>query len=391
MDNYLKVKKIVEDAECSLLTTFEDFEEKRKSVLHTMYLYVRIDFIGICGHNSSAVFTNFKSRKTGIRCKECVAKTTREIMKNKMKDAGSIVKTDSLKFFEKYLSPYYEIQRTKEGCKADLIIKPKDSKEDVWIPLQAKATQQVCHKMYSFKGLDRDYTGMLIICGCITDDKIWIIPYSDVTSRSKINISVRSKYNKYLVEDKTQINEVITKYECIKDCCNIFMTPVCEYQQREQEYVKKRELYIDFLNYVYPELHNTTTDFMVSGKKVQEKVMGYESKHNRLTCSLASNNLKDDRGKRKWRTYYLGENNYYWLHSSHDDRFWIIPEMKLHKRGKISDSDKVYNKKVLMFNIEKVPKWIKKWEFNYKEITDTQKLLKCLDKSNIKLKYFRIF
>jgi hypothetical protein len=162
MDNYLKVKKIVEDAECSLLTTFEDFEEKRKSVLHTMYLYVRIDFIGICGHNSSAVFTNFKSRKTGIRCKECVAKTTREIMKNKMKDAGSIVETDSLKFFEKYLSPYYEIQRTKEGCKADIIIRPIGSTEDSWIPLQAKATQQVSHKMYSFRGLDRDYTGMLL-------------------------------------------------------------------------------------------------------------------------------------------------------------------------------------------------------------------------------------
>ena len=374
MDNYLKVKKIVEDAECSLLTPFEEFEEKRKTVLHKMYMYVRIDFVGVCGHNSSAVFTNFKSRKTGIRCKECVAKESREIMKNKKKDSGSIVETDSLKLLEKYLCPFYEVKRTKEGCKADIIIRPKNSDEDIWIPLQAKATQQICHKMYSFRALDRDYTGMLLICGCVTDEKIWIVPYNELKlSTGTLNISSRSKYNKYLVEDKTKINDTIAKYECIKDCCDVFMKPVCEYQQREQEYVKKRELHIDFLNYVYPELHNTTTDFMVNGKKIQEKVMGYESKHTRLTCSLASNNGKDDSGKRKWRTYYLGENNYYWLHSSHDDRFWIIPEIKLHKRGKISDSDKIDNKKVLGFNIENVPKWIKKWEFNYKEITDAQK------------------
>jgi hypothetical protein len=373
MQNYLKVIKIVEDTKCTLLTTFEEFEEKRKTVLKKLYSYVRIDFIGVCGHNSSAVFTNFKSRKTGIRCKECVAKESREIMKNKKKDIGSKVETDSLKLFEKYLSPFYEVQRTKEGCKADLIIRPKDSEEDIWIPLQAKATQQICHKMYSFRGLDRDYTGMLLICSCISDDKIWIIPYGDVTTKSKINISVRSKYNKYLVEDKTKMNEVIEKYECTTNCYDIFMTPVCEYQQREQEYVKKREIYINFLNYVYPELHNTSTDFMVNGKKIQEKVMGYESKTNSLHCSMASNNGRDEKGKRKWRTYYLGENNYYWLHSSHDDRFWIIPEIKLHKRNKISDSDKIENKKTLRFNADNVPKWIKKWEFNYKEITDVQK------------------
>jgi hypothetical protein len=374
MEKYLEVSKIIEEAGCSLLTTFEDFEEKRKTVLNKLYLYVRIDFVGVCGHNSSAVFTNFKSRKTGIRCKECVAKTTRETMKSKEKESSSKSELDSLKFFEKYLAPYYEIQRTKEGCKADIIIRPLDSTEDSWIPLQAKATHQVSHKMYSFRGLDRDYTGMLIICGCVADDKIWIIPYSELTTtKSKINISVRSKYNKYLVEDKTKINDVISGYKCIKDSCNVFMTPIGEYQQREQEYVKKRESHIDFLNYVYPELHNTSTDFMVNGKKVQEKVMGFESKKNRLSTNFACNNGKDDKGKRKWRTYYLGENNYYWLHSSHDDRFWIIPEIKLHKRKKISNSDKIEGRTTLSFNIENVPKWIKKWEFNYKTITDEQK------------------
>jgi hypothetical protein len=375
MDNYLKVIKIVEDTKCTLLTTFEEFEEKRKTVLQQLYLYVRINFIGICGHNSSAVFTNFKSRKTGIRCKECVAKATKETLKSRPKETCAKYETDSLNLFEKYLSPFYEVKRTKEGCKADLIIRPKDSKEDLWIPLQAKATQQICHKMYSFKGTNKDYTGMLIICGCIADDKIWIIPYNDLTTKSKINISIRSKYNKYLVEDKTKINEVIEKYETIKDCCDIFMTPMGEYQQREQEYVKKRELYVDFLNYVYPELHNTSTDFMVNGKKVkvQEKVMGQLKSENKHIAHFSCNNGKDEYKTKLYRSYRLRENAYYWLHSSCDDRFWIIPEIALYEKGIISDENKTIKRKVMKFKNDKTPVWLKPYEYNYKEISDVQK------------------
>lgn len=374
MEKYLEVSKIVEEAGCSLLTTCEDFEEKRKTVLHKLYLYVRIDFVGVCGHNSSAVFTNFKSRKTGIRCKECVAKTTRETMKSREKESSSKSELDSLKFFEKYLSPYYEIQRTKEGCKADFIIRSLDSKEDSWIPLQAKATQQVSHKMYSFRGLDRDYTGMLIICGCVADEKIWIVPYSELTTtKSKINISARSKYNKYLVEDKTKINEVISGYKCSKDSCSVFMTPMGEYQQREQEYVKKRESHIDFLNYIYPELHNTSTDFMVNSKRVQEKVLGQLKGQNKHICHFSCNNGKDEYKTRQYRTYRLEENAYYWLHSSMDDRFWIIPEIELYRNNYISDKDKTTKRRVMKFKNEVTPEWLKPYEYNYKTINDEQK------------------
>ncbi len=101
--------------------------------------------------------------------------------------------------------------------------------------------------------------------------------------------------------------------------------------------------------------------------------MGYDSKNNILRCDLACNNGKDEYKKKKFRTYYLGENAFYWLHSSQDDRFWIIPEMKLYKRKKISDNDKIENKKMLKFNKDTVPKWIKKWGFNYNEITAEQK------------------
>ena len=72
MEKYIKVQKCFEENKCTLLTTFEEFEETRKTVSKNYFEYVRVRFIASCTHESSVVFTNFKLRKTGIVCKECV-------------------------------------------------------------------------------------------------------------------------------------------------------------------------------------------------------------------------------------------------------------------------------------------------------------------------------
>lgn len=69
MDKYIKVKRVVEDNMCHLLTTFEEFSESIKEV--KSYDKIRINFIGVCSHKSSAVFVNFYYRKTGLKCKIC--------------------------------------------------------------------------------------------------------------------------------------------------------------------------------------------------------------------------------------------------------------------------------------------------------------------------------
>jgi hypothetical protein len=81
MDKFNFVKKTVEDYKCILLTTFEEFELRRKELMNNSYLHVRIEFIGVCGHNSSAVFTNLKSRGTGTRCKDCVKNIHPKLLK----------------------------------------------------------------------------------------------------------------------------------------------------------------------------------------------------------------------------------------------------------------------------------------------------------------------
>jgi hypothetical protein len=367
MENYNKVKECVENKECKLLTMFEDFEIKRETVLNKSYLFVRIDFIGLCGHNSNAVFTNFKSRGTGIRCKECVKKDTSTVLKNNDKLLTHNIETNSINLITKYLLGHYDIVRTNEGCRADLAIK-EIGKEDKWIPIQVKSTEKICHKMYSFRGLKAEYKDMLLICVCTSEEKIWVIPYNELNIKcSTLNISEISKYNDYGCGNNLILNRYIDmhKNKCVRQLLDECLLPVSDLQQREQEYVKKREKYIDFLKFETLEIQNTPTDFMVNGKRVQEKVTGYIFERSSLIFYLATHN-----GSKKFRAYKLGENEYYWIHSSIDDRFWIIPEIELYNRGYISDIDKIIPPKSMRIRVNNendygVREWIKSYEYNY--------------------------
>ena len=147
MDNYTKIRECCISNNCTLLTTFEEFEEKRKLVFHLSYHYVRIDFIGVCGHNSSAVCTNFTTRRTGITCKACVKDKHKTLVLAKRKEI-ECAENNSIKHIEQYLSKEYEVIRTKEGCKADVIIR-KYSEINKYYPIQLKSTISISHKMYS--------------------------------------------------------------------------------------------------------------------------------------------------------------------------------------------------------------------------------------------------
>jgi hypothetical protein len=366
MDNYNKIKNILENNKCSILTTFEEFELRKNSTTKKSYHHTRVDFIGLCGHNTYAIVTNFINRKTGIICKDCTKDKTKNTLKNSIHDTNE-TECIGINIVTNYLSDKYDIIRTKEGCKADLIINKKGDKH--YIPIQIKTTKKISHNMYSFRCINKNYDNMLFICVSIDDEKIWIIPYSHIAQLKSINISMKSKYNKYLVEDNNLIHKNIEIYEKDYIINNIeeLQIPISILQKREQEYSKKREIIINFLEYTYPDIQNTPTDFIINEKRIQEKVAGYfKGKNNVLIIYLSSNNGKNTNGNRKFRTYRLGENDYYWFHSSIDDRFWIIPECILYERGYISQSDETINRKRIY--ICKNTEWIKDYEYDYNNI-----------------------
>lgn len=225
--------------------------------------------------------------------------------------------------------------------------------------------------MHSFN-IQNEYDNMLIICISISDQKIWIIPYNDIKKLKRLNISEKSKYNIYLINDNKKINLAINKYleKIVKDKLEVLNTPINIYQQREQEYIIKRETYIDFLEYKYSDIQGTCIDFMINNKKVQEKVAGYHHKGNKyyLKSGLSHNGGTINK-MRNIIPYNIGDNDYYWFHSSIDDRFWIIPEAILVSKKYIGNPLYI-TKKFINFD---TMDWVKSYEYNYKKIDDKQK------------------
>jgi len=374
MENYQKVKSCFDENDCTLLTSFEEFEESRKIVLKQSYQFVRVKFTASCSHESSVVFTNFKLRKTGKTCKACVKQKHKDILKQSTNT--HVIEYEGIKIIEEYLSLFYEVVRTKEGCLADMAIRKKGEQEDKWIPIQVKTTMSLSHGMYSFT-VHNTYKDMLMICICISEKKLWVVPYNHIAVKRKLNISVTSKYSIYLVDNST-INMFIDKYTSDIVCKNIdaLMLPVNPTQQKEQQYVQKREQHLPFLCYQYPNVQNTCVDVIVNNKKVQEKVLGYCERKKSFQCAFSANNGKFE-GKRQFRVYQLGENDYYWLHSSIDDRFWIIPEQVIYEKGFISNKNEIKPKKTFIFKTKNNEhnNWMNMYEFTYSNI-DRERVLK---------------
>jgi len=365
MEKYHIVEECMKENGCVLLTTYEEFEEKRQHVLKKYYQYVRVDFIGTCLHQSSVVFTNFFLRKTGIVCKECVRKkaSARE------KDDTHKYESDGIEMIEEQIKEHYRIVRTKEGCRADIAIQLHTETEDKWIPIQVKVTQKISHGMYSFRNVSNIYKDMLIVCVAVKEQKMWLIPYNEIDGRMRtsLTISIRSIYNKYKVDRltfRTQLESYQSSF--ILHTCDSLNTPVSIMQQREQLYVKKRETLLPFLSYEYPVIQHTVVDVIINGKRVQEKVLGYNNNKLSLFAYMGCNNgIKQ--GKRTFRCYQLGENDYYWLHSSMDEHFWIIPEGVLYEHGIITAKDVIGTIKHVCMK-SKYNTWLQDYEYDYTAI-----------------------
>jgi hypothetical protein len=373
MENYNKVCNVLQSNDCKIITTFDEFENYRETNKHGKYYgYVRVDYVATCGHNANVAVTNFLTRKTGLKCKDCVKKNSSTIQKSKNHIETSIIENDGIKLIEPLIATQYNFMRTKEGCLADIIVKRKSQLDDLdkWLNIQIKVTKEPIHNMYTFRSFKKSYEHMLLICICINESKIWVIPYNDlnIKDNGSLNISSRSKYNKYLAKDGELINEIEKYYDTCKQTTNKEAnTPISILQQREQEYIAKRELAIPYLKYDYLQLQNTPTDFIINNKKVQEKVMGPIKTG--IVAFIASNNGKNDKGKRSFRTYRYDENDYYWLHSSIDTRFWIIPQDILLERKYISTTDETLKQTRLYIGATyKNMEWIKKYEYDYTKI-----------------------
>ena len=365
---------------CKLLTTKEEYIDILKN---TKNVY-RLNYIASCGHTHIVFYNVFKSRGTGIVCPSCKNKKIGDDKKEKMKN-NEMSKTSTIeqefkfiKEFKELLKNEFNIIKAFDGCNSDLIFKPNNVLEDIWVGIQVKTTN-VRHLTYSFH-INNIYKNCLILLYCVEDNKMWLIPENIIGEQKKISIGYnKSKYNIYQINENTVINKLnelynnTTNFEFDK-----LNTPTCIYQQREQIFRNFREEKINYIKFEYGEMEGTVYDFKINNFKVQEKVAKISDKENRYIFFLCKNN-----GSSSKIQYDIGDNDFYWLNCDNKKTFFVIPESILIKKGFIGNKIENINRQTLKITVKKElhnkSLWLQDYMFDYENI-DKDRLLFLLKK-----------
>ena len=370
-----RVKKL-KDRGCSFICTEQEYYDNLDSNKNFLF-----NITMSCGHNHSTNFVNFDNSKTTDLCKKC---NNFEDSKRKKARAAEFLKNglgvpinvhlenigcDYLKLVHK---PVFEIRKTDEGCLGDYMYKPLNVTEDKWLLVQLKTTSQANKQGgYKFSLNNTKYDNCIMIFMCLNyeNDKvnnplIWTCKYfvlekekeeDKQTQSSKkkegtdtsVEISSTGKYVQYAIDNKDNfkaLNDKLLDYYykdtehlkkfSAKECC----LPKSKTQQNEAKYRDIREDQIHFL-LSKRQSDSSKIDFIANGKKFQEKV-----------ASVVSNNAyrvgfgcykKMTHGKKTWRRYKTGENDYYWIWIPNTTFFYLFSDKIMVDNDLIDKSDDI--------------------------------------------------
>jgi len=371
MTTYYDVINAFNSENCKLLNTEEEYNS-----IKTLMKNPKYNYIASCGHEHNVFFNVFKNRKTGVLCPKCVIIRNKERKKENVSDDKIInIRTEfsCIQYFINLLNQNYHVIKAFDGCKTDIILKPKNILKDEWIGIQVKSTNKSI-KGYGFH-IENDYSDFLILCICNENKRMWLFPYQNVEGLIKITIGNNvSKYNIYEIFEKSIENSIKNYYNILKKFTfDKLNNPINVYQQRELEYRKHREIKIDFLNFNYDEMEGTVYDFKIDELKIQEKI-GCKLKTEQIHFGICKSCYT-----KKHVQYNIGDNNIYWLNIDDKKHFYVIPESILVEKGFIgnADKDRIHLKLPSIKNQIKKKHWAIEFMFDYENI-EKEKLLKII-------------
>lgn len=329
---YTDIKDGFASKDCKLITPIEDFNKISRKT------HAKLDIISSCGHMSSVQYCHFINYGSGIFCKDC--SRINSGIKNKDKSitdgvsTAFIIENKAKDIFRELLVNNFIINDVNDGCKADLIIKPKNSKFDKWLKVQIKSTEKPAHN-YRFHIDKKNYENCIIVLVCLSNEYIWIIPYENIKNITGIAIGKkRSKYDKYFISSNEELYDKIyyfynTELLFNEHKCNIptSLTHIIEYNYK---LIRQR---LNFIEFIKPKYEFMKYDFLINNTTHQEKVATYYK--NKHTLQLFCNN-----GIKKERWYKYGENDYYWCWCNKINIFYVFPEQILLNNNLISLNEK---------------------------------------------------
>jgi hypothetical protein len=374
MAYYQKITTVMQQNNCKLLTTEDEFIEIKKSAK-----FPKVKYTASCGHNHEVHVNVFISRKTGIICPSCMKKKNCMIKRGLMNcENGQCVSTkmedDGIQYLQTILNEQFVTDKTKEGCLADMVIKPKNIEEDEWLLVQVKTTTKPLRD-YGFNCSSK-YKNCIIICLCLSDKRMWILNGNEIIVNRKIAIGLnKSKYS----DDEVNINNIsdcISKYYDLMTpvAFDIANLPQSICQQKEQEFRKLAESKCPCIKFDYPNNNQMVYDFTINGFKIQEKVGTLrKDRKDGIIFSLHKNGGGKQNGVRKFKPYGEGDNDFYWLNFPNKKNFYIFPEKELIKHGILSTHNQKGKRNISM-TVSKIKtnKYDTKYLFDYDNLDENR-------------------
>lgn len=263
----------------------------------------KVRYIAQCGHEYATRLDTFKQGSCRT-CKQCITQKMKDENRDYHKQEGN-----SLLFISSHVEHHLQVRRTNEGCIADFLFKPYE--EDEWVQVQLKTTMKDIHGVYKFT-LHRRYPNCIVLCHCISENRFWVFRDYEVPEHG-LGIRKTGKYagNEVVLSDLHE--KLKTLYDTVQHVkLEDALIPTSPTQRIEYEYRMKREKFFSDIQFEYPDYEHRRYDFIVNGKKYQEKVATW--KENRYV--FKSN-------------YSLGDNDFYIIHIPDSDYFYCIPEQQL--------------------------------------------------------------
>ena len=358
MENkYNIMKQNFSNKECELLTTLDEYINNKMKTIDKYLVKAK------CGHVHLVYYHMFLSRNSGIICKECIAKKNSELVHT----SNNLSETYGINILKKFILDDFEIKINDECVSSDVAIKPKNIKEDLYLPIQIKTTERINYDCYGFTINNNKYKNMLLILICLNEEKIWIInDIENINLKGKLNITKKSKYEKYFIKNNSLLNNILLDYYNNLNYNKTYEeinTAITKCVQTEQFYKKLRETNLPFIKFIYDDLKYQVYDFKINNFKIQEKTITFNKKKKKYIVNLSK------RGKNnKLQPYESNDNNYYWLHCRNNEEFYVISEKILFEYGFIADKQINIKGRINLNTNNSI--WLEEYKFSYNNLDD---------------------
>ena len=362
---------------CELLCSRQEFE------LNYINSNTKLKYNALCGHQHEIQLRIFKTKIDKPICPNCVYKERSICLKEKQCGINKIInnktETESINYLISIIEPYFDVIRTFDSCKSDLIVKPKNIIVDLWLGIQIKSTSFYNNKkMCYYFNIKKNYNELIIICISNNHKKMWGFEYNQINhikSVLQIYNNSTSKYNTFEITNNIY-NYILEKYNNNTNLLfekNYLLNQLSKTTLVEYKYRTLRENKIDFITFINNENEGEVFDFKVGNKKIQEKVGRYIGNINNKVYNYYDFNLSKCNGKNNKKIpYQKGDNDIYWFNCKDIFIFYVIPENILIEYGFIGKKTSI-----IISNENKNKKWLNEFKFNYNNL-EKDKLCKIL-------------